>query len=178
MIGDVLWAHEIPGGSVYGPNGLQVIDDIDDDGHHDVVVGTAWAGTGRLGINGSPLQAALIGSSPLGSLGDVDGERTHATIASLERALVSLERAQPRCVDAEIVRRELAQAIRLARHGAWRLLREAGLARPDDAELRCDLEQSIEGQRRCWLERSRPGGLADSLARLEATLASYSPKGR
>mgnify|MGYP000343782303 CR=1 FL=1 len=44
------------------------------------------------------------------------------------------------------VKRELAQAIRLARHGAYRLLREAGEQRPIDAELRLDLEDAIEGQ--------------------------------
>ena len=42
--GDVLWAHEIPGGSVYSQHGLQVRPDIDDDGFDDVVVGSAWGG--------------------------------------------------------------------------------------------------------------------------------------
>ena len=42
--GDVLWEHEIFAGSVYAANGIQVRDDIDDDGYHDVVVGSAWGG--------------------------------------------------------------------------------------------------------------------------------------
>jgi hypothetical protein len=94
-------------------------------------------------------------------------------ISTLEGALGRLDRARPRCVDGEIVRRELAQAIRLARHGAWRLLRGAGLACPSDTALRRDLDDAIEGQRACWLERSRPGGLADSVARLEKTRSDY-----
>jgi hypothetical protein len=69
--------------------------------------------------------------------------------------------------------RELRQAIRLARHGAWRLLLTHGCASPTDAELRRYLTEGIEEQRACWLARSRPGGLADSLARLEATLDTY-----
>jgi hypothetical protein len=40
--------------------------------------------------------------------------------------------------------------------------------------LRDDLSEAIEEQFGCWLERSRPGGLKDSLARLERTLAEYS----
>ena len=66
-----------------------------------------------------------------------------------------------------------AQAARLARHGAWRQLRAAGLACPSDAELRADLADAIEEQRVCWLQRSRPGGLADSVRRLEETLTTY-----
>ena len=69
--------------------------------------------------------------------------------------------------------RELAQALRLARHGAWRMLREAGGSAPADRLLRRDLEEAIEEQRACWRLRSREGGLVDSIARLEATLASY-----
>ncbi|MHC4978608.1 MAG: choice-of-anchor D domain-containing protein [Planctomycetota bacterium] len=42
--GDVLWEHEIYAGSVYAQVGLQIMDDIDDDGHEEVVVGSAWGG--------------------------------------------------------------------------------------------------------------------------------------
>jgi hypothetical protein len=42
--GDVLWEHEIPGGSVYSQKGIQIIDDISEDGLADVVVGSAWGG--------------------------------------------------------------------------------------------------------------------------------------
>jgi hypothetical protein len=39
---DVLWEHEITGGSVYSHKGVAVMDDIDEDGYSDVVVGAAW----------------------------------------------------------------------------------------------------------------------------------------
>jgi hypothetical protein len=42
--GDVLWEHEIYAGSVYSQWGLQITQDIDDDGHEDVVVASAWGG--------------------------------------------------------------------------------------------------------------------------------------
>ena len=67
------------------------------------------------------------------------------------------------------------QAIRLARHGAYRLLREAGEERPTDAELRLDLDDAIDEQAACWRVRAREGGLADSLARLERVRDAYDP---
>jgi len=42
--GDVLWEHEIYAGSVYSANGLAINEDVDGDGYHDVVVGSAWGG--------------------------------------------------------------------------------------------------------------------------------------
>lgn len=39
---DILWEHEIVGGSVYSQKGVDIMDDIDEDGYSDVVVGAAW----------------------------------------------------------------------------------------------------------------------------------------
>ena len=69
--------------------------------------------------------------------------------------------------------RELQQALRLARHGAWRLARQTGLESPAPASLERDLAEAIEEQRACWLASSRPGGLRDSVARLEQKLSEY-----
>jgi hypothetical protein len=136
-------------------------------------VGCAYLGTGRAAWNGSPLFHALVGGGLLGSIGETDADETRATLESLEGALAALERARPGCADGEIVRLELAAAIRLARHAAWRMLRDTGARAPSAAELRRDLAEAIAEQRACWLARSRPGGLADSLGRLEAVLAAY-----
>ncbi len=40
--GDVMWAREIYSGSLYSQKCLVTIDDIDNDGYRDVIVGTAW----------------------------------------------------------------------------------------------------------------------------------------
>jgi hypothetical protein len=136
-------------------------------------IGCAYLGTGRSAYNGSPLFHALVGGGLLGSMGETDVEETRVTLDSLEGALAALERARPGCVDGELVRLELATATRLARHAAWRMLRDAGAKAPGAAELRRDLAEALEEQRACWLARSRPGGLGDSLARLERTLAGY-----
>jgi hypothetical protein len=51
--GDVLWEHEIPGGALYQQQALQIVDDIDEDGTQDVVVGSAWAGKLVRAISGA-----------------------------------------------------------------------------------------------------------------------------
>jgi hypothetical protein len=53
------------------------------------------------------------------------------------------------------------------------LLARAGGRAPDVDGLRADLVAAIDDQRAAWLARARPGGLTDSVARLEATLATY-----
>ncbi|HXK24631.1 MAG TPA: family 20 glycosylhydrolase [Myxococcota bacterium] len=136
-------------------------------------IGAAGDATGVRALNASPLFAALVPSANVSVFGRGDAAQLARVAASLDAARERLVDARPRCADADTVVRELAQAIRLARHGAWRMLREAGGAAPSDAASRRDLEEAVEEQRACWRLRSREGGLADSVARLEATLALY-----
>jgi hypothetical protein len=121
-------------------------------------LGSLYAGTGKTALNGSPLFTELVPTGLLGSFGEANAAGTARVIEQPDGALVC---------------RELSQAARLARHGAWRIARAADLPRPPDAELRADLREAIEEQGACWLARSRPGGLGDSLARLEKATASY-----
>jgi hypothetical protein len=134
-------------------------------------IGAAGDATGVRALNASPLFAGLVPSANVRAFGRGDPAQLARVAERLDAARERLAAARPRCADADTVVRELAQAIRLARHGAWRMLREAGGAAPPDASLRRDLEEAIEEQRACWRLRSREGGLADSVARLEATLA-------
>jgi len=140
------------------------------------VSGAVYDRTGLTPVNGSPLHTQLL-TGGLALLVELLGTPTAArldeTLGMLDDARAGVERSRPRCVDGEVVRRELLQALRLARHGAWRIARAAGLPAPDVAALRRDLAGAIEEQRACWLLRSRPGGLDDSVARLEETLAGY-----
>jgi hypothetical protein len=132
-----------------------------------VEAGGAYRATGRRGINGSPLFSAVVGSGMAGAFGEVDVASTQNVADSLESAMAEVGAARPGCADGALVCRELSQAMRLARQGAWRMLRDAGAHAPDARALRRDLAEAIEEQRACWLARSRPGGLQDSLARLE-----------
>jgi hexosaminidase len=133
----------------------------------------AYQGTGKTCLNGSPLFTELVRGGLLGSFGDADRERLAVTTAQLDAALAALPRVRCGSPDGALIPRELAAATRLARHGAWRIARAAGLPAPASAELRRDLEEAIAEQRASWLARSRPGGLRDSLARLEARLGDY-----
>lgn len=137
-------------------------------------IGNLYDATGKTAMNGSPLFTDLLsGGGLLGSMGEADRERTAQTLASLESAIAELAHARPAAADGAIVVLELEAALRLARHGAWRIARNAGFPCPADSELAIDLGVAIKQQREAWLARSRPGGLTDSLARLEKTRATY-----
>ncbi len=136
-------------------------------------LGGLYAGTGKVGLNGSPLFTDLLQGGLLGSLGSADAAGTRRVIETLDATREALGRARPGCSDGALIVRELQQAARLARHGAFRIARAAGMPCPPDPELRRDLGDTIAEQRACWALRARPGGLAESIARLDATLASY-----
>jgi hypothetical protein len=128
-------------------------------------LGDAYLRGGVRTINGSPLFAALDPSRPLVLIGRGDPAGHAATLELLERALAWLD--QPRAAGAGDVHLDgLRAAVRLARQGAWRLARRAGVEVPADAELAADLAQCVELQRAAWLATSRPGGLEDSLRHL------------
>jgi hexosaminidase len=138
------------------------------------LAGGVYQRTGLGWFNGSPLFYRLLArGGPFAALGSATSAGVELAVAELEEAASLIERSRPACVDGELVQRELLQAIRLARHGARRLARDEGFARHDDADLRRDLTEAIAAQRACWMLRSRPGGLDDSVARLERTLATY-----
>jgi hypothetical protein len=136
-------------------------------------LGRQWNRTGRHAFNGSPLQSALVTGGLSLAIGDPTVARTEDVLAELDACAAEIGAAAPACADGEVVRAELLQAARLARHGAWRLLEHAGGAAPGPVKMRTDLAEAIDGQRTAWLRRARPGGLDDSVARLEATLAAY-----
>jgi hypothetical protein len=132
-------------------------------------LGTQWRRTGQRAINGSPLSAGLFPGELHMVFGRPDPDRVAAVVDEIESARTTLERATPTSDDGEVTVRELDQAARMARHGAWRLLGDAG---PSEDERADDLAELVEGQIVTWLARSRPGGLSDSLARLDPDLAA------
>ncbi|MGH9274038.1 MAG: glycoside hydrolase family 20 zincin-like fold domain-containing protein [Acidimicrobiales bacterium] len=125
-------------------------------------LGRVWRGTGRRAFNASPLQAALLPHQGHLATGKPDPAKVHDVIDQIDTAVGAIERSAPACVDGDLVRHELVTAARLARLGAQQLI---GTFKP------ADLEAVIDDQRTAWLARSRPGGLRDSLAHLETTIA-------
>ncbi|HVX18527.1 MAG TPA: hypothetical protein VHA73_10895 [Acidimicrobiales bacterium] len=136
-------------------------------------LGRMWAQTGQKGSNGSPLLAALCPSQVHFVSGEPDAAKVGAVADDIDELLAQLDQAAPACADGELVVQELAVAARMARHGAWRLLAKAGGPARSNAMLAADLDDLIADYEQAWLARSRPGGLADSRAHLEATRAQY-----
>ena len=147
------------------------------------VIGAALVRLGELGaesgleaLNSSPLAMALftpLGRAPAFAWGETSRPRLEAIAEELHAQSAALERARPTGFGGEICARELRQAAALARHGARRLMHATSAGGPTKAELRTELEPLIDEQAACWRERSREGGLRDSLARLEKTLGEY-----
>ncbi|CAM3201170.1 beta-N-acetylhexosaminidase [Stackebrandtia soli] len=135
-------------------------------------IGTAWGRTGLHAFNASPLQQALTGAG-LSVFGDIDTDGVRAVVADLDDALVVLDGLDLTAPDGDAVIAELRAAIRLARHGALRLLVRADESAADSAALRADLAESIDLHSDAWDARSRSGGKEIGMSALAATLAEY-----
>ena len=124
-------------------------------------LGDAHALSGVTSVNGSSLFAALDPARPLPLFGRGDPGRLAATVALLDGSLGWLQALPP-----STHREGLLAAVRLARHGAWRLAPRAGAPAPDGPSMAADVAECLELQRTAWLATSRPGGLEQSLRHL------------
>ena len=92
--------------------------------------------------------------------------RVNAAVAPLDRS--RMDRA-----DADLIKDELRNAAAMLRHacrrGRWLLARTGD--RPSN--MAQELRGIIEEHQRLWLARNRPGGLSDSVLRLERRAADY-----
>jgi hexosaminidase len=129
-------------------------------------IGRLWRRTGQRTFNASPLQAALAPKQGHMVMGEPDAAKVAGVIDELDAVIADLERWTPTCSEHHVTQRELVQACRMARHGAWRLAAQAGGSVPSAAELEKDKAELVAEQEACWLLRSRAGGLADSLRSL------------
>jgi hexosaminidase len=121
-------------------------------------LGRVWNATGQRAFNASPLQAALAPHQLHLVDRRPDPAKVRDVVERIDAAIAAIGRSTPQCVDGDVVRDELRTAARLARLGAFRLV---GRTEHDE------MDEVIGDQRRSWLARSRPGGLADSLVHLE-----------
>jgi hypothetical protein len=120
-------------------------------------------------LNASPLARALLHPERI-TPGAVPAAPALADAAREITACLELLRiAEPAAADGDVVVREVAQALRLSAF-ATRLLqaRAPSGAIPAETATRLlrELDDLLTEQRACWLLRSRPGGLDDSIARL------------
>ncbi|HSD83680.1 MAG TPA: beta-N-acetylhexosaminidase, partial [Anaerolineae bacterium] len=103
----------------------------------------------------------------------VTPETLQAALAAIDRAMAPLNEAQSRRADASLLRREFELAARMMRHAAQRGLYATGAPDRSVTELNHDLGEIIEEYQAVWLLRNRPGGLSDSVARLERSRRDY-----
>ncbi len=134
-------------------------------------VGSLAGGTGVIARNASPLFQAVAPSPTVLTSGEPNADALRAALRTLERARDDLGATAPRSADGDRLVDELDVAAGLARHGARRLLARCDGAELTGAEPAGELAELIDRHRSAWLASSRPGGLDDSVAALERTLA-------
>jgi hypothetical protein len=100
-------------------------------------------------------------------------EALQRTLAAIDEAMRPLPHARSLRPDAGLVHREFEHTARLLRHACRRALLAHAPNLEDAAQLSHDLRDIIAGYQDIWLVRNRPGGLNDSLARLERALTDY-----
>jgi hypothetical protein len=100
-----------------------------------------------------------------------------AALAAIERAIEPLGKARMRRADAALIVAEYENTARLMRHACLRgqfIVGQEGMAGvPTRSALNDDLRDVMREYERIWLARNRPGGLADSVGRLQKARADY-----
>lgn len=148
-------------------------------------LGNAYRVCGKLVGNASLLHRNLLkplGESDDGPIAEVSAEKLRETLAWVDGCLARLGEQRSNAPDAALVQREFESAGRLLAHSCrLALFRRQAPGEPRrgwaDA-LAGELRSIMASQREVWLARNRTGGLADSLARLEARLADYQQAAR
>ena len=103
----------------------------------------------------------------------LDPADLHRAIAAMADQIAKLTQSQP--ADPRVVA-EYRTSMRLWQHGAKRLL----IAQDDPTysldQMAAELRELRAEYVTNWLSRNRPGGLADSLTRLDRLAADYAPR--
>ncbi len=120
-----------------------------------------------------PLAQALVPRIAQGLTPETFGR----TLKAIDAAMEPLEENRMSRPDAQLIQREFANSGRLLRHACRRAIAilDGSLA---DSSARRTLDQDMQAvvaeYRQLWLARNRPGGLEDSVGRLERARADYS----
>lgn len=97
-------------------------------------------------------------------------DQLHAALDAMDEQLAALAGAQP--ADPLVID-EYRMAMRLWQHGCKRLLMAEGDTAFTNTIMAAELRELREQFRVCWLARARPGGLDDSLTRMDRLFADY-----
>ena len=100
-------------------------------------------------------------------------EKLQAALDTVDSVMAPLNRAQMAAPDAELIKREFTLAAQMLRHGVKRTLLQLPRSALRRADMAAELD-AIEAEfRALWLARSRPGGLEESMARLDQARRLY-----
>jgi hexosaminidase len=102
------------------------------------------------------------------------GESLQNALKMIEETTGLLQDNQMTGPEGNLILREYANTIRLMRHACWRgLLAVNGDNLRERQRLHNDLHEILDEYLWIWLQRNRPGGLEDSLARFNTALQDY-----
>jgi hexosaminidase len=97
-------------------------------------------------------------------------EETESQLREIDERL---QRVRMERLDATLIRHEVSNAIEMLRHACARARWRINPANLDVKTMASHLRQIIAEHERLWLARNRPGGMRDSVRRLENRLADY-----
>jgi hexosaminidase len=92
---------------------------------------------------------------------------------AIDSAYSPLENARSARIDSELIHQEFRLAERMLRHAVMRARLAAGREDIKYAALYVDMKAIIDEYKSVWLERNRPGGMRDSISRLEKARSDY-----
>ena len=109
-------------------------------------------------------------------------EACHAVLSSISAIMEPLAQARMQRSDAQLIQREFSWVAGMLWHACRRIVWiQSHRAGREDIALRRTLAEEVDGlinaYRELWLARSRPGGLKDSVARMERLRAEYAETG-
>lgn len=105
--------------------------------------------------------------------GDLSDEAFSESHAAIDAIISQFDKTQMQRPDAEQIKAELTQAAHLTKHGLSRLMLQQEIGDLSLVALKNEVEALITSQQETWLARHRPGGLSDSIARLELVKDEY-----
>jgi hexosaminidase len=105
--------------------------------------------------------------------------RLQATLTAIDAIMAPLDQVDLARADADLIRRELTWIADMLRHackrGLWAFAKADGKEDPALREqLTLEAGRLIAEYEQIWLARNRPGGFAESVARMETMQAAYS----
>jgi len=92
---------------------------------------------------------------------------------AIDSAFSPLENARSARSDSDLIHQEFRLTERMLRHAVMRARLAAGREDIKPAALYVDMKAIIDEYKNVWLERNRPGGLRESISRLEKARTDY-----